>query len=192
METVLDFLRYSPFEYNMPVAVVSLIYGVFWFIVYNMYTLWHINDIGKDNRKIKILPPSISQTYYMIDVRWLFQMFMYSSIFSIICIGQSALYVIVGVMFTVMTVNPSVNSGNKFLIPHMIGAVSAITLGLLGLAVCFFSWNIVALLVIIAGFDIFTVIQCKRSGDEHMVYYIELISLSGLMVGFLTAIIEKF
>lgn len=192
METVLDFLRYSPFEYDMSVAVVSLIYGVFWFIVYNMYTLWHINDIGKDNRKIKILPPSISQTYYMIDVRWLFQMFMYSSIFSIICIGQSALYVIVGVMFTVMTVNPSVNSGKKFLIPHMIGAVSAITIGLLGLAVCFFSWKIVALLVIIAGFDIFTVIQCKRSGDEHMVYYIELISLSGLMIGFLTAIIEKF
>lgn len=192
METILDFLRYSPFEYDMSVAVVSLIYGVFWFIVYNMYTLWHINDIGKDNRKIKILPPSISQTYYMIDVRWLFQMFMYSSIFSIICIGQSALYVIVGVMFTVMTVNPSVNSGKKFLIPHMIGAVSAITIGLLGLAVCFFSWKIVALLVIIAGFDIFTVIQCKRSGDEHMVYYIELISLSGLMIGFLTAIIEKF
>ena len=119
-------------------------------------------------------------------------MFMYSSIFSIICIGQSALYVIVGVMFTVMTVNPSVNSGKKFLIPHMIGAVSAITIGLLGLAVCFFSWKIVALLVIIAGFDIFTVIQCKRNGDEHMVYYIELISLSGLMIGFLTAIIEKF
>ena len=119
-------------------------------------------------------------------------MFMYSSIFSIICIGQSALYVIVGVMFTVMTVNPSVNSGKKFLIPHMIGAVSAITIGLLGLAVCFFSWKIVALLVIIAGFDIFTVIQCKRNGDGHMVYYIELISLSGLMIGFLTAIIEKF
>lgn len=175
---MIEFLNYQPFGYDKSVAVTALIYGVFWFIVYNVYVLWHINGIGKDNREIKIIPISISQSYYMIDVRWLFQMFMWSSLFSIMLIGQNVMFGIAGLLFAIMTCNPSVNGGDVFYIPHMIGAIGAITLCILGMGICWDLWEVVIATVIDL---LFTFILLRK--DSHLVYFIELVSLIMFMFG---------
>lgn len=175
---MIEFLNYQPFGYDQSVAVTALIYGVFWFIVYNVYVLWHINGINAYNRKIKELPLSISQTYYMIDVRWLFQMFMWSSLFSIVLIGQNVLFCIAGLLFAIMTCNPSVNSGNIYFIPHMVGAIGAITLCILGMGISWGMWYF----VIATVFELAAVFVLFRK-DKHFVYYIEIVSLVMFMIG---------
>lgn len=182
---IIDFLNYQPFGYDKSMAITAWIFGVFWFIVYNVYVLWHINGINAYNRKIKEIPMSISQSYYMIDVRWLFQMFMWSSIFAIICIGQNVLYGIVGLLFAIMTCNPSVNSGNIYFIPHMIGAIGAITLGILGLGICYGMWIFVGITVIEL---IITYFLWRK--DSSLIYFIELSSLIMLMIGLLCSIMS--
>ena len=164
---MIEFLNYQPFGYDKSLAVAALIYGTFWFIVYNVYVLWHINGINAYNRKIKELPISISQTYYMIDVRWLFQMFMWSSLFSIMFIGQNVMFCIAGLLFAIMTCNPSVNGGNIFYIPHMIGAIGAITLCILGMGIC---WNIWGMVIATVIDILITFILLHK--DEHLVYFI--------------------
>ena len=169
---IIDFLNYQPLGYDKAVAITALIYGVFWFVVYNVYVLWHINGINAHNREIKELPISISQTYYMIDVRWLFQMFMWSSLFSIVLIGQNVLFGIAGLLFAIMTCNPSVNSGNIYFIPHMIGAVGAITLCILGVGISWGMWHHV-LITAVALIALFVLMR----KDEHLIYYVEHCSL---------------
>ena len=175
---IIDFLNYQPFGYDKSVAVVALIYGVFWFIVYNVYVLWHINGIGKDNREIKIIPISISQSYYMIDVRWLFQMFMWSSLFSIILIGQNVLFGIAGLLFAIMTCNPSVNGGDVFYIPHVLCAVGAISISLLGLLIVY---NLKYYFIFCVLSIIISYIATRKK--VYTIYIIELVSLTDLMVG---------
>lgn len=175
---IIDFLNYQPFGYDKSMAITAWIFGVFWFVVYNVYVLWHINGICKDHKTFDILPKSISQSYYMIDVRWLFKMFMFSSIFAILCICQNVLYVIVGLFFLIMTVNPSVNSGDRYLIPHMVGAISAITLCILGMGICWNLWGMVIATVI----DLLITFILLRK-DSHLVYVIELVSLIMFMCG---------
>lgn len=188
---MIEFLKYQPFGYDKSMAITAFVFGVFWFIAYNAYVLWHINGIDKDHKEIKILPISISQSYYMIDVRWLFKAFMYSSIFSIICIGQNYLYMIVGVLFFIMAVNPSVNSGDRYLIPHMIGAIGAITLGILGLGICYNMWTT----VIITGIGcvllwvLIKIINNKKISDSF-VYFLELYTLTSLMTGFCISLVK--
>lgn len=175
---IIEFLNCQPFGYDQSVAVTALIYGVFWFVVYNVYVLWHINGINAYNREIKILPISISQTYYMIDVRWLFQMFMWSSLFSIMLIGQNVLFGIAGLLFAIMTCNPSVNGGNIYFIPHLTGAIGAITLCILGMGICWHLWGMVIVTVIDL---LFTIILFRK--DSHLVYFIEHVSLILFMSG---------
>ena len=182
---IIDFLNYQPFGYDKSMAITAWIFGVFWFVVYNVYVLWHINGICKDHKTFDILPKSISQSYYMIDVRWLFKMFMFSSIFAILCICQNVLYAIVGLFFLIMTVNPSVNSGDRYLIPHMIGAIIAITLGILGLGICYSMWS----WVIITAIEVLiTYLICRKSNS--LIYFIELGSLTMLMFGLLFSIFK--
>lgn len=180
---MIEFLNYQPFGYDKSMAITAWIFGVFWFVVYNVYVLWHINGIGKDHKTFDILPKSISQSYYMIDVRWLFKMFMFSSIFAILCICQNVLYAIVGLFFLIMTVNPSVNSGDRYLIPHMIGAITAITLSILGLGICYDMWIFVGITVIEL---IITYFLWRK--DSSLIYFIELSSLIMLMMGLLCSI----
>lgn len=175
---MIEFLNYQPFGYDKSVAITALIYGVFWFIVYNVYVLWHINGINAYNREIKIIPISISQSYYMIDVRWLFQMFMWSSLFSIMLIGQNVMFGIAGLLFAIMTCNPSVNGGNIYFIPHMIGAIGAITLCILGMGICWNLWGMVIATVI----DLLITFILLRK-DSHLVYFIEIVSLIMFMFG---------
>lgn len=180
---MIEFLNYQPFGYDKSMAITAWIFGVFWFVVYNVYVLWHINGICKDHKTFDILPKSISQSYYMIDVRWLFKMFMFSSIFAILCICQNVLYAIVGLFFLIMTVNPSVNSGDRYLIPHMIGAITAITLSILGLGICYGMWTFVGLTVVEL---IITYFLWRK--DSSLIYFIELSSLIMLMMGLLCSI----
>ena len=175
---MIDFLNYQPFGYDKAVAVTALIYGVFWFVVYNVYVLWHINGINAHNREIKELPISISQTYYMIDVRWLFQMFMWSSLFSIVLIGQNVLFGVAGLLFAIMTCNPSVNSGNIYFIPHMVGAVGAITLCILGVGISWGMW----LHVLIDAVVLIAIFILRRK-DKYLIYDIEICSLVQFMSG---------
>lgn len=175
---IIEFLNCQPFGYDQSVAVTALIYGVFWFVVYNVYVLWHINGINAYNRTIKELPISISQTYYMIDVRWLFQMFMWSSLFSIVLIGQNILFGIAGLLFAIMTCNPSVNSGNIYFIPHMIGAIGAITLCIIGMGV---SWSLWWFVFLTVAFLLPIVLLLRK--DTHFIYYLELGSLVMFMLG---------
>ena len=182
METIKNFLLYSPFEYNMTLAVTALLFGLFCYFVFNIAVLWHINGINKDNRKITKFPPSISQSYYLIDPRWLFKKFMWFSIACIILISQNVGYLIVGILFAIMTVNPSVNSGNIYFIPHMIGAISAITLGILLFGICYGMWSHVILTTIAT---VMVIIICTKNKSESKIYWIEQITLIfGLFVGF--------
>lgn len=175
---MIEILNYQPFGYDKSVAITALIYGVFWFVVYNVYVLWHINGINAHNRNFNVFPISISQTYYMIDVRWLFQMFMWSSLFSIVLIGQNVLFGISGLLFAIMTCNPSVNGGNIYFIPHMIGAIGAITLCILGMGISWVMWYF----VIATAFLLAVVFTLFRK-DKHFVYYIEIVSLVLFMIG---------
>lgn len=175
---MIEILNYQPFGYDKSVAITALIYGVFWFVVYNVYVLWHINGINTHNRNFNVFPISISQTYYMIDVRWLFQMFMWSSLFSIVLIGQNVLFGISGLLFAIMTCNPSVNGGNIYFIPHMIGAIGAITLCIFGMGISWGMWYF----VIATAFLLAVVFTLFRK-DKHFVYYIEIVSLVLFMIG---------
>lgn len=179
MQNIVDFLCWTPWEYDLKLGFAGLIFGIFWFIVYNTYVIWDINDFRHGHKTIDILPISISQTYYMIEVRWLFQMFMWSSIFSILCIGQNPLYAIVCLLFGIMTCNPSVNSGNIYFIPHMLGAIGAITLALLGLWICYGMWYVPA----IAAVSLAVLFITQRK-NPSLVYWIEMLSLTLLMWGF--------
>lgn len=187
METVLQFLRQSAFpEYNLGIAIVGLVFGIFWFLVYNIYVLWDINDIGAGKRTIDVTPKSISQTYYLIEVRWLFQMFMWSSIFAIICVGQNMCYLLAGVCFGVMTCNPSVNGGNIYFIPHMCGAITATVLCLLGLGVTFNLWWITLLSAVLIP-----VVWIAARNDKNVVYVVEMMSYITLFIGFASGVIER-
>ena len=181
---IIDFLNYQPFGYDKSMAITAWIFGVFWFVVYNVYVLWHINGINAYNKKIKEIPMSISQSYYMIDVRWLFQMFMWSSIFAILCIGQNVLYGIVGLLFAIMTCNPSVNSGNLFYIPHILSAISAISISLIGL---FIVYNLKYYFIFCVLSIIISYIATRKK--TYTIYIIELISLIELMIGLFLSLI---
>lgn len=182
---MISFLNYSPCEYNQSVALVAVIFGIFWYIVYNVYVLWDINDFRKGHKEITVIPPSISQTYYMIEVRWLFQMFMWNSIFALLCIGQNVLYLIVCLLFSLMTSNPSVNSGSKYYIPHMIGAIGAIILATLGLGISFGLWYMV---IVSACLSILCVLFLRKS--PSFIYYLEHTTLITLFFGFVIHIIS--
>lgn len=187
METVLQFLRMSPFaEYNAGIGLVAVIFGIFWFVVYNVYVLWDINDIGKHNRTIDVLPVSISQTYYMIEVRWLFQMFMWSSVFALLCCGQNVCYLISAVCFGVMTCNPSVNGGDVYFIPHMVGAIAGTVFALLGVGVTFGGWGLVLTAAVVIPFFWFV-----NRKDDNVIYFVEMCSYIMLFVGLGCGILAK-
>lgn len=187
MEAVLQFLRMSPFaEYNVGIGFVALIFGIFWFVVYNVYVLWDINDIGKYHRTIEVLPVSISQTYYMIEVRWLFKMFMWSSVFALLCCGQNVCYLLSAICFGIMTCNPSVNGGNVYFIPHVIGAISGTVLALIGVGVTFGGWGIV-----LAAAVVIPIMWFVTRKEENVIYFVEMNSYILLFAGLLFGILAK-
>ena len=176
MEKIINFLSLTPFEeYNKWLGLAGLILGVSLFIVYNRAVFLNYGWLK-----------SISISYYSVKPRWLFQMFMWGSILAILCIGQNMMYLLVGVFFGIMTCNPTVNGGNIYFIPHMIGAITAITLGILG------TWLLLGnpALVITAAVVLPLYLWVERKNPDK-VYWIEIISLTIMMFGFVLFILQK-
>lgn len=137
----MDFLTTLVFgEFNIPLFVFGTILGLVGFATYLLAT-WRAG-LRNGNWPYQ----SISITYYEAyptnpcDLRWLFQMFMALSITCIFMICQTWFSVFfVVIPFTIMTLNPSVGEPetkadnpdmkhyyNRWFIPHMIGAFTAI------------------------------------------------------------------
>lgn len=164
-------------SYSTVAGIIGLAYGLAIFITY-LVAVYHNNGILK----------SISISYYYCNPKWLFQMFMWGAIASILCIGQTWWALVVAILFGIMTCNPTVNGGNVYFIPHMIGAISAIVIANLCTGIYFGLWVIPAL---VAFLDIFVVITTlNRNIEEHpkynkenRLYWIEVISISGMILG---------
>ena len=105
-------------------------------------------------------------------------MFMWSSLFSIVLIGQNVLFGIAGLLFAIMTCNPSVNSGNIYFIPHIVGAIGAITLCILGVGISWGMW----LHVLIDAVVLIAIFILRRK-DKYLIYDIEICSLVQFMSG---------
>lgn len=186
MENFLDLITtsfISDENVSFACALLGLIFGLCDFAVYVIAQLWN-NGVTK----------SISITYYSCKPRWLFQMFMWCAIFCILLLGQNLIYAVVGFLFGIMTCNPTINRGNVYFIPHMIGATSAIALANIGLGLCYgtFGWVmcgiLAALLVgIIVGSSFISEEQCKWFNKEVKLWWIEVVSIifmvSGLAIG---------
>lgn len=81
-----------------------------------------------------------------------------------------------------MTLNPSVNAGNIYFIPHIIGAVSAIVLAHVGLVVCYGLWWIeLATLLMLVGVVILS--RRFKALKEKIIYVVEFISIQMMIAG---------
>jgi len=172
--------------YNLTAGVIGCIYGIAIFVTY-LVAAWWLFGVTR----------SISITYYYVNPRWLFQMFMWGAIFSILIIGQCWWSAVVGFLFGVMTMNPSVNGGNIYFIPHMVSAISAIAIGNISLGVMYGLWWMVGLLALILGL-IFIITQ-NRNHEEHplfnkenRLYWIEVVSISFYIIGLILGNIVPF
>lgn len=186
---MVEFLKSYVFgTYNEYVSLIGLIFGVSIFLVYlvgiHQYRLKVLNFSKSGNvigdyaielfntfyNKFK----SISISYLLIPVGWLFQAFMYSEILSIFLIFQNWYYLIfVCFPFFIMTLNPTINRGNVYFIPHMIGACFAIISAILGLGIIYEFW-IFIIIALILGVVLFLFFRKKY----NFTYIIEVTYLS--------------
>lgn len=166
---MLDWLCSFPWEYSYTAGWIGFIFGVTKFIYY-LLEVYATSGILK----------SISMSYYAVEPHWRFKEFMWYSIASIGLIGQNYLYMIVCALFTLMTVNPTINRGNVYYIPHMIGAIGAITLASLGIGLCFGLWWVVIAEAISL---IITALINKIKDTGHTVYWIEVVAISYMIIG---------
>lgn len=177
MEAIINFLS-TPFfeEYDKWLGLAGLILGVALFIVYNRAVFLNYGWLK-----------SISISYYSVKPHWLFKWFMWGCILAILCIGQNIIYAIACGFFAIMTWNPTINRGEKFFIPHMIGAITAITLCILGTYTLFHnSWIIWTTAVVLAA----VIIKLRKA--FNLVYWIEISTLSCLMIGFIVFVFKQF
>jgi hypothetical protein len=176
MESIINFLS-TPFfeEYNKWLGLAGLILGVALFIVYNRAVFLNYGWLK-----------SISISYYSVKPHWLFKWFMWGCVLSILCIGQNMMYAIACGFFAIMTWNPTIERGGRFFIPHMIGAITAITLCILGTYILFHnSWVIWTTVVVLVA----VIIKLRKA--FNLVYWIEISTLSCLMIGFIVFIFKQ-
>lgn len=177
MESIINFLSIPFFEeYNKWLGLAGLILGVSLFIVYNRAVFLNYGWLK-----------SISISYYSVKPHWLFKWFMWGSVLSILCIGQNVIYAIACGFFAIMTWNPTINRGNAFFIPHMIGAITAITLCILGTYTLLHNC-----LIITMALTAITLITIEFRKAFNLVYWIEIGSFTSLIVGFTIFIIKQF
>lgn len=195
MNSVVEFLT-SPFifeSFDKSVSITSSLYGC---TVYLMYIIACYMMFG--------ITKSISITYYYwlkLDNRhnflwshnlcWVFQMFMFISAASIFFIAQNVLYFIVGALFAVMAMFPSVEYKGKigpFLVYHSICACSAIALMLIGLPLCYGWPGLIFTLAAVAG-DLLVLLFCNQHPTDYeqesttKLYWVENVSISVFMIG---------
>ena len=176
---IVEILTFGP-DYNTGLGIATAIIGVAAFVCY-------LYEIHKHYGWLQ----SISISYY--KDREIFQMFMYLSAFCILCIGQNVMYGLVALCFTIMAMFPSVLY-KHFIIPHCIFATTAIVLGLIGLPICFDTFTGVSL-DLIAVFGICALLYSKYKIkdpfiSETLTYWIEVESLSIIIIGLLFNIID--
>ena len=96
--------------------LISLITSFFIFISYVLYV---VIKHGKQK--------SLSYSYYVIDHRWVFQVFIYSLASCIILAGNTLIFLLAGLFLTIVGLTPTIK--DKKLFPfHMIGAITSIVL----------------------------------------------------------------
>lgn len=168
-----------------PVAIVGAIYGITIFLSYLLYT-WYNHGILQ----------SISISYYAWNWpnRIIFQQFMYASAFSILVIAQTWWYLIVALLFTLMTFFPSVLY-KDFIKPHCTFAISAIALALIGLPLHYGAWMLPLLTACICAIVLIALfVKQKPSIDFHdgcettKTYWIEVVSISTFLIGIIIGI----
>lgn len=152
--------------YNPTVGLFSLIFGVLVFIVYLIAVRC---DFGK--------LPSISISYYYVKPHWLFQVFIWVSSFSIILSGQALLFTLSGLFLIIMATFPTIRE-KEFYLPHMIFAISGLSLSILGLGITFGLWYLIGalLLSVIIAYPI-----VKKRGT--FIYWLEVLSISTIIIG---------
>lgn len=177
MEKIINFLSLTPFEeYNKWLGLAGLILGVSLFIVYNRAVFLNFGYLK-----------SISISWDFVKPHWLFKWFMWGCVLAILCIGQNMIYAISCFFFAIMTWNPTISRGNVYFIPHMIGAITAITICILGTYTLFHNtWVIWTTLVVLIA----TIYEFRKA--FNLVYWIEISTLSCLMVGFIVFIFKQF
>ena len=185
---------FNPF--NRAVAAVASIYGVATFLI---YTIACYMTFG--------VTKSISITYYYHNsskynffgahnLRWLFQAFMLSSAVSIFFIAQNVLYLIVAVLFILMTAFPSVLYRGRN-VPHIIYhstfAVLAISLMLIGLPICYgLGYAIFCEIAVISDVLIAIFVKQKPSNSNELddtttrLHWIEVSSILTLIFGLIS------
>ena len=197
MSKILEFLT-NPFifdTFDKSVSVTASLYGCTTYLSYIIacYMLFGIT------KSISITwyswPAAKHNFLWAHNLCWVFQMFMFVSAASIFFIAQNGLYFIVGVLFAVMAMFPSVEYKGKigpFLIYHSICACSAIALMLVGLPLCYGIKGLPFTAAAAIG-DILILIFCKQrptdydgDGSTTKLYWIENMSISAFMAGIIT------
>lgn len=167
--------------YSITAGLIGTVFGLTIFITY-LVAVWWNNGVLK----------SISISYYYDDPRWLFQVFMFGAAFCILLIGQCWWSALVAFLFGVMTLNPSVTGGNIYFIPHMVSAISAITIANISLWVLYGLWwmclgLVVAILLILMFTRNRNVEQHPAFNEKNWLYWVEVVSIStyflGLIIG---------
>lgn len=172
---IIEFLKLQPFGFNETASVLGKVFGVADFLIYNI-AVYAVFGLLK----------SISISYLSVRPKWLFQAFMWCAIVCILLITQNIIYLIVCLFFVLTTVNPTIDKGKKYFIPHMIGAIGAITLGLIALPLCYGLDLIVFTLCALVGtIMIFVLSHYNKELDKYKIILIEWITISQLLGGLL-------
>ena len=192
MDKIVSFLTGNIFNipFNETISLFSLLVG---FIVFNLFLLYCYQMFGITVSISKIyyeFPSAENKFLWLHNTRWVFQYFMFACLILISLVAQTNIYYIVSLLFVLMTLNPSVNAGNIYFIPHIIGAVSAIVLAHVGLVLCYQLWWVE---VVTLAMLLFIFIQSRKNDfvNEHKIYFIEVCSIEMLLNGFMFGIINQ-
>lgn len=152
--------------YNPTIGLISLIFGVVVFLVY-------LIAVRCDFGPLK----SISISYYYVKPHWLFQVFIWASAFSILLSGQAIFFTLSGLCLVIMAAFPTIKE-KEYYLPHMIFAISGLSLSILGLGITFGLWYLIGalLLSVIIAYPI-----VKKRGT--FIYWLEVLSISTIIIG---------
>ena len=152
--------------FNATLGLTSLIVGVLTFIIY-------LIAVRSDFGNVK----SISMSYYYVKPHWLFQVFIWVSAASIMLSAQTLMHMIAGTCLLIMAAYPTIKE-KKFYIPHMIFAITGITVAVIGIGVEFGLWWLIGIGTLLAG--IATLLTFKK---DTYIYWIEVISIATVIIG---------
>lgn len=196
MEHLLDFLK-QPFifdGFSYVLSKVSSIYGIAGFLIYVIGCYMAFGFTKSISITYYLLPSAKHDFLISHNLRWLFQLFMFASAFSIFCIAQNVWYFIVAASFTLMAFFPSVLYKN-FIIPHCTFATLGISLMSIGLPVCYgiqYIWVCVSTLVACILIALFVNQKPDTNyegspDDTTKLYWIEITSISMSIIGLIFA-----